>query len=204
MKMLDIPFADQIIYFQEDNYDNFRSVSPNGLVPLLKDGDQSIWDSFAIVEYLAEHHAGVWPQDPRARTWARCAAAEMHSGFATLRNICSMNVGIRARLHAVDRDLQRNIDRIDELFRQGLDEFGGPWLAGKKFTAVDAFYAPVAFRVRSFNLAISAQAKQWVDHILACEPMLQWEREALAETHREIHHEEEITAAATVIEDFRA
>ena len=204
MKALEIPFADQIIYFEEENYDRFREFSPNGQVPCLKDDGRTIWDSLGIMEYLAERHEGCWPEDEKARTWARCAAAEMHGGFAALRNICPMNVGVRAELRKIEPGLQRNIDRIGELFAQGLDDFGGPWLAGDRFTIVDAFYAPVAYRVRSYDLDIGAKGRDWVDRMIAHPAMQEWERQALAETQREIGHEEEIAAAATVTADYRA
>lgn len=204
MKALDIPFADQIICFEEDNYERFREFAPNGQVPCLKDGDRTIWDSLAIMEYLAERHPGCWPEEEAARTWARCATAEMHGGFAPLRNICPMNVGVRAELHEIAPALQRNIDRIGELFAQGLDDFGGPWLAGERFTIVDAFYAPVAYRVRSFDLDIGAKGRAWVDHVIAHPAMREWEGQALTETQRETGHEEEIAAVATVIADYRA
>lgn len=203
MKALDIPFADEIVYFEEENYERFREFAPNGQVPCLKDGDRTIWDSLAIAEYLAERHPGCWPVDGDARAWARCATAEMHGGFAPLRNICTMNVGVRASLHSIELPLKRNIDRIAELFTQGLDSFGGPWLAGDSFSVVDAFYAPVAYRVRSFELDIGAKGRAWVDRIIAHPAMQDWERQALAEPHREASHEQELAAAATVTEDFR-
>ena len=204
MTALNIPFEDKIIYFEAENYERFREFAPNGQVPCLKDNDLTIWDSLAIMEYLAERHDGCWPVEAKAKMWARCAAAEMHGGFAPLRNICPMNVGVRARLHKIEEPLQRNLDRIGELFAQGLESFGGPWLAGDTFTIVDAFYAPVAFRVRSFDLDIGPKGRKWVDRIIAHPAMQDWEAQAIAETDREIHHEEEIAAVATVIEDFRA
>ena len=204
MQALGIPFDDQIVYFEQENYDRFREFAPNGQVPCLKDDDRTIWDSLAIAEYLAERHPGCWPEDEAARTWARCATAEMHGGFGSLRNMCTMNVGVRARLHEIAPDLQRNIDRIGELFAQGLDEFGGPWLAGDRLTIVDAFYAPVAYRVRTYDLDIGAAGQKWVDHILAHPAMQDWERQALAETQREIGHEEELVEAATITADHRA
>lgn len=209
MRALDIAFEDQIFYFEEENYERFRAFAPNAQVPCLKDhgadgGTRTIWDSLAIMEYLAERHEGCWPEDEKARMWARCAAAEMHGGFAPLRNICPMNIGVRARLHKIDKALARNIERIGELFAQGLDSFGGPWLAGNSFTAVDAVYAPVAYRVRTYDLDIGPKGRAWVDHIIAHPAMQDWETQALAETQREIAHEEEIASVATVIEDFRA
>ncbi len=203
MKALAIPFDDKIVYFEEENYERFRVFAPNAQVPCLKDDDRTIWDSLAIMEYLAERHEGVWPVDEKARTWARCAAAEMHGGFAPLRNICPMNIGVRAQLHQLDLPLQRNLDRIGELFAEGLDSFGGPWLTGNSFTAVDAFYAPVAYRVRTFNLDIGVKGRAWVDHIISHPAMEAWEAQALAETHREIGHEEEIGDVAIVTDDFR-
>lgn len=209
MRALDISFEDEIFYFEEENYERFRAFAPNAQVPCLKDhradgGTRTIWDSLAIMEYLAERHQGCWPEDEKARMWARCAAAEMHGGFAPLRNICPMNIGVRAKLHKIDKALARNIERIGELFAQGLDGFGGPWLAGDSFTAVDAVYAPVAYRVRSYDLDIGPAGRAWVDHIIAHPAMQDWEAQALAETQREIAHEEEIASVATVIEDFRA
>ncbi len=209
MRALDIPFEDEIVYFEEENYERFRKFAPNAQVPCLKDhradnGTRTIWDSLAIMEYLAERHPGCWPEEEKARMWARCAAAEMHGGFAPLRNICPMNIGVRAKLHEIETALERNVDRISELFAEGLDNFGGPWLAGDRFTAVDAFYAPVAYRVRTYDLDIGVKGREWVDHIIAHPTMQDWEAQALAETHREIGHEEEIAAVATVTDDFRS
>lgn len=204
MKALGIEFEDRLVVFAEDNFDHFRSFAPNAQVPCLIDGEDTIWDSLAIVEYLAERHAGVWPEDGSARAWARCAAAEMHSGFSALRNQCTMNVGVRARLHGTDAALARDVGRISELLGQGLARFGGPWLARSQFTAVDAFFAPVAWRIRTYGLQVDPAVHDWVARIIAHPAMQQWEAEALAEPYREIGHEEELRASASIIEDFRA
>src|SRR5271165_5094264 len=83
MRELGIPFVERLSPFSEEsNWDAFRGFSPNGKVPCLHDGAEAVWDSLAITEYLAEGHQGVWPENQQARTWARCAAAEMHSGFS--------------------------------------------------------------------------------------------------------------------------
>lgn len=204
MRALDIPFEDRLVPFAgPDNSAEFRSFAPNGKVPCLHEGDIIVWDSLAIIEYLAERHPGVWPKDDAARAWARCAAAEMHSGFAPLRNICPMSVGVRAELRAVPSALQADIDRISELFGEGLARFGGPWLAGEAITAVDAFFAPVAYRVRSFGLVLSDAASAWVDRMLCHPAMLEWESQALAESWRDPAHENEIAAVATVAADYR-
>ncbi|MDP4639561.1 MAG: glutathione S-transferase family protein [Pseudomonadales bacterium] len=204
MRALDIAFEEKLKPFlAADNFAAFRQFAPNGKVPCLVAGDQVVWDSMGIVEYLYEQHAQVWPAASAARTWARCASAEMHSGFNTLRNDCTMNIGIRVRLNSISPALQRDVERIDELWSQGLGNFGGPYLAGGKFTAVDAFYAPVVFRVRTYGLALSAAAEAYVARILVLPAMLDWEAAALAEPYRETAHEAEVLAAGQVLADWR-
>ena len=141
MRVLDIAFEEQLRPFGDlcEDGRGFRGFSPTGKVPCLHDGATVVWDSLAIAEYLAERHAGVWPADPAARAWARCAAAEMHSGFGALRNICSMNCGVRIRLHEVSDALKADLARLEELWVDGLVRHGGPWLGGAGFGAVDAF-----------------------------------------------------------------
>jgi len=203
MKGLGIPFADRIEPFAKAvNYDEFRAFSPTGQVPTLIDGDRTVHDSLGIVLYLADRHVGIWPLDEAARAWAQCAAAEMHSGFAALRNACPMNVGVRVRPKPMSEAVAQNVSRLRELWEEGLSRFGGSWLAGDAFSAVDAFFAPVAYRVRTYALDVGA-GQAWVDRILAHPAMQQWEAEALAESWREISHEEELRACGDVIADYR-
>ena len=203
MKALGIIFADRIEPFTKpDNYEEFRAFSPTGQVPLLMDGDRRVWDSLGIALYLADRHEGVWPRDEAARAFAQCAVAEMHGGFAALRNDCTMNVGVRVAPKPMSPALQRNVDRLRELFEEGLDRFGGPWLAGPDFTAVDAFYAPVAWRIRTYGLEVG-RGQAWVDHVIAHPAMQQWEAEALAEDWREASHEAELAAAGSITADYR-
>ncbi len=203
MKALGIPFENRLEPFTKpDNYDDFRSFSPTGQVPLLIDGKRLIPDSLGITLYLAERHDGIWPQDEEARVFAQGAVAEMHGGFGHLRNDCAMNVGVRVTPKPMSVGLQRNVARVRELFEKGLTQFGGPWLAGADFSAVDAFYAPVAFRIRTYGLDVG-RGQAWVDRILAHEAMLEWESQALAETWREASHEEELAAAGVVTADYR-
>ena len=203
MKGLDIAFADRIEPFARDvNYSEFRAFSPTGQVPVLLDGDRAIHDSLGIVLYLADRHDGVWPKDEAARAWAQCATAEMHSGFAALRNACPMNVGVRVKPQPLSESVTQNVSRLRELWHEGLSRFGGPWLAGEKFGAVDAFFAPVAFRVRTYGLDVG-EGQVWVDRILAHPAMRQWETEALAESWREVSHEEELRTSGEVIADYR-
>ena len=207
LKALEVPFEDRTELFElPDNYDVFRSFSPTGQVPVLIDGERTVWDSLGIVLYLAERHAGVWPSDEAARAFAQCAVAEMHGGFGALRGQCTMNVGVRVAKGTHDAALARNVARLRELFEEGLARFGGPFLAGAEFTALDAFYAPVAFRVRTYALDVGPSVgggQAWVDHILAHPAMLEWEAAALLEPWREVTHEDELLASGSVIEDLR-
>ena len=204
LKMLDIPFAELLHPFPEDGaWAAFRRFAPNGKVPCLNDGKLAIWDSLAIVEYLAENHVGIWPEDKQARAWARCATAEMHSGFQELRNTCGMNCGIRIQLFGMSESLKKDIARIDELWTQGITQFGGPFLAGDKFTAIDAFFAPVVFRAQTYQLPLSATAQAYADRMLTLQPMQDWYQEALAETWREPAHEQESLEAGKLIADYR-
>jgi len=205
MRMLGLAFEDRIEPFTKpDNYEDFRHFSPTGQVPVLIDGDRTIWDSFGIALYLAERHGGVWPADEAARAWAICATAEMHGGFGALRNDCTMNVGVRVIPKPMSAALARNVARIAELWAEGLERFGGPWLAGDAFTAVDAFYAPVAYRVRTYGLDVGAAGRAWVDHIIALAAMQDWEAQALAEGWREEGHEAELAACGAIVADHRA
>ena len=203
MKALGIPFTDQLMPFTKpDNYADFRAFSPTGQVPVLIDGERRIADSLAIVLYLAERHPGVWPSDEPARVFAQGAVCEMHGGFGHLRDDCTMNVGVRVRPKPMSEGLQRNVARVREIFEAGLSQFGGPWLAGAEFSAADAFFAPVAFRIRTYWLDVGA-GQTWADRVLAHPAMLQWEAEALAEDWREASHEAELAAAGVITADYR-
>ncbi len=203
MKALGIDFEDRLeLFTKPDNYADFREFSPTGQVPVLIDGARVIPDSLGITLYLAERHAGVWPTDEEARVFAQSAVAEMHGGFAHLRNDCTMNVGVRVTPKPMSEGLKCNVERVREIFETGLSHFGGPWLAGAAFTAADAFYAPVAFRVRTYGLDVG-KGQAWVDHILAHPVMLEWEAAALAEEWREASHEEELAAAGVITADYR-
>lgn len=207
MRTLGIPFADRIEPFAKPvNYEAFRAFSPTGQVPVLLDeqaGNQrTVWDSLGIVLYLAERHEGVWPANADARAFAQCGVAEMHGGFSALRGQCPMNVGVRVEMPPHDAALTKDVARVRELFEEGLERFGGPWLAGPQFTALDAFFAPVAFRIRTYALDVG-KGQAWVDHLLAHPAMRQWEAEALAESWREESHEAEIGAAGAITADYR-
>jgi glutathione S-transferase len=199
-----IPFAEKLINFPPgDSYDYFRAYTPSGRVPGLRDGDTVVWDSLAIVEYLAERHPGVWPADAAARAWSRSVAAEMHSSFPALRSVCSMNCGIRVKLHERSPALERDIARIGEIWNEGLSRFGGPFLAGPEFTGADAFYAPVVFRAQTYGLAFGGAADGYVRRMLDLPAMREWYAAALAEPWREAGHEGNLATVGEVTADLR-
>ncbi len=204
LKERGIPFTERLVPFEAGNSPSFKRFSPSGKVPCLADGALAVWDSLAIVEYVAEQHPGVWPTERAARAWARSAAAEMHSGFVPLREGCSMSCGLRVALHAVSPALQQDLARLDELWADGLARFKGPFLAGSAFTAVDAFFCPVAFRVQTYGLKLAPASLAYVDRLLALPAMKSWYADALAETFREPRHEEEVRVLGKVLEDLRA
>jgi glutathione S-transferase len=173
-------------------------------VPCLVDGPLRVWDSLAITEHVAERHAGVWPADRAMRAWARSATAEMHSGFATLRSECSMSVGQRLRLHRVSAGLQADLDRLVELWRDGLARHRGPFLAGPDFSAVDAFFAPVATRVQTYGLPLPDDALAYVQRLLAAPAVAEWIAAALQEPWRDAGHEREVLEQGVLLEDLRA
>lgn len=205
MRALDIPFEEHLVPFPTgSSFGLYRSFSPNGRVPCLTDDGRAVWDSLAIVEYLAERHATVWPQDAAARAWARSAAAEMHSSFTALRNDCTMVCGLRITPHPFSDALRQDLFRLNDLWNDGFARFGGPYLAGEHFTAVDAFFAPVAFRAQTYGLTFDGAAAEYPQRLLDLPVMREWYAEAIAETWREPNHEAEALAAGTVTDDFRA
>ncbi len=207
LRELGIPFEERLEPFQSTpgaNSEVFRTFSPSGKVPCLIDGTITVWDSLAITEYLAEAHPRVWPAEKSARAFARCAAAEMHSGFQALREQCSMNCGVRVQLHRVDAALAADLARLNALWNEGLERFGGPFLAGEAFTAADAFYAPVAFRIQTYAPPLNEVANAYARHLLGLPCMRDWYRAALAETWRDAGHEAAIARWGTVVEDLRA
>ncbi|MBZ9863078.1 glutathione S-transferase [Mesorhizobium sp. CA12] len=205
MRVLDIPFEERLAPFPSgSSFDLYRQFSPNGRVPCLIDDGWAVWDSLSIVEYLAERHQGVWPAEAKARAWARSAAAEMHSSFTAMRNDCPMSCGVRVAPLPMSGALKQDIFRMGDLWNYGLARFGGPFLAGDRFGAVDAFFAPIAFRAQSYGLTFEGEAANYPRRLLDLPAMREWYAAGLAETWREPGHEAEVRAAGTIVEDLRA
>ena len=161
--------------------------SPSGLVPVLKDGGLSVWDSLAICEYLAEKFpaAKLWPDDPAMRAMARAAAAEMHSGFQSLRGECPMALEAEPKVTSLSEATQKNVRRIVALWSDLLGRSGGPFLAGE-WSIADAFYTPVATRFRTYGVHLSDYGDDgtcgaYATRLLATPEFREWEAAARAE-----------------------
>jgi glutathione S-transferase len=158
--------------------------SPAGRVPVLRHDGRVVWDSLAIIEYLAElrPQAGLWPADADARAVARSIAAEMHAGFAALRAHMPMN--LRKALPGKGRGpgVARDIERIGAIWRDARSRFGrdGPFLFGR-YSAADAMYTPVASRFRTYGVALDPTCRAYVDAVLAWPAFLAWQKQALEE-----------------------
>lgn len=204
LRALNIPFEEVMTPFEgAGRQAAFETFSPTAKVPCLRDGDRVIWESLAILEYIAEDHPTAWPDDHGARAWARSASAEMHSGFATLRDECSMNCALTIDLGAPSDALSKDIERLDALWEEGLKRFGGPWLAGGTFTIVDAMFAPVAVRVRGYGIELGDESTAYVERLLAHPAVSEWIEQGIAEAWIDEPHEIDCIRGRRVIEDRR-
>lgn len=185
LKKTGAPFTETVIVLRQENGltgDQIRPHSPSGLVPALKDGAVTIWDSLAICEYLAERfpQAGLWPAEAAARALARAAAAEMHSGFGSLRGECPMDLTAEPRAVELSEATHRDIRRIVALWQDLLKRLGGPYLGGAEWGIADAFYTPVATRFRTYGVRLSdygdaGAAGEYAERLLQRPEFAAWE-----------------------------
>lgn len=191
MKGLGIDFQERVLRFDftPDSafYREVGAATPTGKVPVLVDEGLAVWDSLAIVEYLAERFPdkGIWPSDPRQRARARSLCAEMHSGFGQLRGLCVMNIdadlsSVGPRLLASEAGLRQDLARIVELWTDALAQSGGPFLFGA-FGAADAFFAPVVMRVTRYALPVPEALKGYLARVEAAPGVREWIADAIAE-----------------------
>ncbi|WP_429814599.1 glutathione S-transferase family protein [Ensifer sp. B1-9] len=161
---------------------DIRAVSPTGRVPLLRHGDLLVWESLAIIEYVAElfPDTGLWPADRQTRARARSYSMEMLSGFRSLRGACPMNVRREKRALEVDADVRADIARIERIWKEALAQSGGPFLFGA-FGAVDAMYAPVVNRFDVYDLVADPEVLGYMQRMKAHPAYRKWEEAARAE-----------------------
>jgi glutathione S-transferase len=192
MAQAGIPFEEVMVRFDAFNPDSqfkatLRPLAPTGKVPVLVDGELVVWDTLAIAEYLAEQFPdkALWPRERAARARARSLCAEMHSGFASLRSYCPMNIeaSLPEAGALIWRDqpaVRADVERLLAMWRQCLDEHGGPMLFGD-FSVADAFFAPVCTRLRSYDLPLPDDLAAYVQRIYELPGVKAWITGALAE-----------------------
>jgi glutathione S-transferase len=168
MKVLGIAFDEiRIHLYGCGSKERILQHSPAGKVPILKDGATLVWDSLAILEYLAERYPQLWPRERAERAKARSVSAEMHSGFAPLREHMSMNVRKRYPGKGRTPEVEKDIARISEIWADAT----GPFLFGE-FTAADAMYAPVVLRFRTYG--VEGPSRRYMDAMLSLPAMREW------------------------------
>lgn len=183
LRHFEIPFEDEVLQLSGEGWrETLAARSPTGKVPVLIDGDLVVPETLAIIEYLADAHPekDIWPRDRSDRALARAAASEMHAGFFALRNAAPMNLRAshpgKVDLDGVRKDLQR----VEALWGGLLSKSGGPYLFGA-FSAADAMFAPLATRLRTYELPISDVAQRYVEAIYALPAFQAWRDMALQE-----------------------
>jgi glutathione S-transferase len=194
LRRANLPFTETVVELRRSEQSTAETLrhSPSGRVPVLKfepeEGGGAVWDSLAICEYVADRYpeAALWPADPVRRAVARSATAEMHSGFASLRNECPMDLKLSTRIE-LSEPTAADVRRIVALWRGLREEAAadgvGPYLFGD-WTIADAFYTPVATRFRSYGVDLAAYgdvdgtAQAYADALLATPEFLEWEAAA--------------------------
>jgi glutathione S-transferase len=158
-------------------------LSPSFLVPCLEHDGVKVWDTLAIAEYLNEirPEAQLLPTDRKARAHCRAISGEMHSGFTNLRSSLPMNLKARHDGFKVWSGAQGDIDRVCEIWRECLAQYGGPYLFGSRLTVADAMYAPVCARFHTYDVKLDAHCADYVARILALPQMTEWTAAAWAE-----------------------
>ena len=193
LKHLDIPFTEHMVSVAGRDYNPaLLPIAANARVPCLHVDGFQIWESLAIAEYLAEQHPELWPVDPKARARARSISAEMHSGFVNLRKAMPMNLKFKLKGKLADAAVQRDIDRIVEIWTEARTRFAtpdGPYLFGA-FSVADGMYAPIVWRFHIYNVPLPPVAAAYREALLAHPAMREWYAAALQETEAHAHYDD--------------
>lgn len=186
MRAFEIPFEERVIPLRRaESKQLINEYSPSGRVPTLATDDFAIWESLAIIEYLAEtfpEHA-IWPKGLAARTLARVVSSEMHGGFTPLRRTCPMDMCARYRCPEMTDVLARDVKRIEDIWADCKKRFGedGQFLFGD-FTAADAMFAPVVSRFTSYQIPVRDESYAYIQSVVAHPSYIEWRKAALHET----------------------
>jgi glutathione S-transferase len=186
MKVAGIAFDETVISLDAADFKTrVMALGGSGRVPVLADGDVRVWESLAILEYLAEKFpaAGLWPEQPAARAHARAIAAEMHAGFVSLRSQLAMNVARPVKFRPLHASAARDVTRIDAIWTECRNKYGagGPFLFGT-FGAADAMFAPVVWRFHTYAVEVSATALNYMGAMMALPAWNEWRDAARRET----------------------
>ena len=188
LRATDIAFREVFIPLYTDDpahKERILAFTPSGKVPVLVDGDITVWDSLAIIEYAAERfpEAKLWPEDRARRAHARSISAEMHSGFLPLRNECGMNIHRPVGAVPLSADAKANIARVDQIWSECRERYSGlgPFLFGA-FSGADAMFAPVVHRFRTYAVEVSGEAMAYMETMMALAAFAEWTAAALKET----------------------
>jgi glutathione S-transferase len=185
MKAAAIPFEEELISLDAPDFKpRLNAVSGTGKVPTLIDGTVRVWESLAILEYLAEKFPDktLWPSDAAARAHARAISSEMHAGFQALRKACPMNMWRPVMKRDIAADVKANVARIDAMWSDCRKEYGqgGAFLFGG-FGAADAMYAPVVARFHTYGIGVSAAARAYMEAVMALPAWAEWKAAAVKE-----------------------
>jgi len=180
-----IPFEEILIpIYEPGSKERILQHSPAGKVPVLLDGEVRVWESLAIIDYVAEQvpQAGLWPAERAARAHARAIAAEMHAGFGPLRRHCPMNMWRPVKARELPPDALANVERIAAIFADCRERFGrgGPFLFGA-FGAADAMYAPVVSRLHTYGIKVNPTAQAYMAAVMALPAWAEWRAAARKE-----------------------
>jgi len=183
-----IPFEEAVIPMDEpETRANMLKHAPSGKCPSLHDGKTAVWESLAIIEYVAETHPekAIWPRAKAARAHARSLANEMHAGFGALRQACPTNFRRLVRAVAVSEEVRADVARIEEAWAHARETFGtaGPYLFGR-FSAADAMFAPVVNRFHVYDIPVSKPSRAYMETIMALPAWKAWIAAAEAEPWR--------------------
>jgi glutathione S-transferase len=187
LKAANIAFEEVLIPLYTGDADKQRLLgsTPAGKVPVLIDGDVTVWDSLAILEYAAERfpESRLWPEDPARRAHARSISAEMHSGFAALRNECGMNLHRPVGAIDLSADARADIARVQQIWIDCRTRYGrlGPFLFGS-FGGADAMFAPVVHRFRTYAIEVKPEVRDYMAAMMTFPAFAEWTKAGLAET----------------------